>query len=498
MSLWLRALAILSPEAAIKRANALALLSGRRNYDGARGGFRAESLTGKKGTANAMISRSLSDLTARAHDLVRNTPEAARAVEIFASHAVGSGITVKWDTGRDADDRRVSALFQQWSESADVEGVLDFAGLQKLAVMSMFEGGDCLLRMVDRPLSSGFNQPVPLKLQLIEGERIDSSRDAVTLDRIVRLGVEVDDWGRRLAYFVVRDPDRVLSSGVLGDVMRLDARDTCHLYRPLRPGQIRGVTSFAPIMLAQRDQADLIEALTMKARTEALFSVAVESAEGNGVNLAGETNDKDHLGRKIEEMTPGMVHTLSPGDKIHTISPTGTLESEPLMIANWMRIAAGLGLTYDQLTGDLRQANYSSLRAGKIEFRRMIEQFQWLNLVPMVMRRVTRRFVERAVLSGALPARNHDWPCDFVMPSNEPIDPRKDLEADILAVRAGRMSPQEFIGGWGRDWRAVIKEHQEFAKLMDETGLVLDIDPRQTTQTGASQGAARAEQTAAA
>jgi capsid protein len=36
--------------------------------------------------------------------------------------------------------------------------------------------------------------------------------------------------------------------------------------------------------------------------------------------------------------------------------------------------AVGTGLTYDQVAGDLTQANYSSLRAGKIEFRRLCEQ----------------------------------------------------------------------------------------------------------------------------
>ena len=38
--------------------------------------------------------------------------------------------------------------------------------------------------------------------------------------------------------------------------------------------------------------------------------------------------------------------------------------------------AVGTGLTYDQVAGDLTAANYSSLRAGKIEFRRLCEQVQ--------------------------------------------------------------------------------------------------------------------------
>jgi capsid protein len=36
-------------------------------------------------------------------------------------------------------------------------------------------------------------------------------------------------------------------------------------------------------------------------------------------------------------------------------------------------VAQGFGLTYDLLTGDLRQANYSSLRAGRLAFKRRLE-----------------------------------------------------------------------------------------------------------------------------
>jgi capsid protein len=40
-------------------------------------------------------------------------------------------------------------------------------------------------------------------------------------------------------------------------------------------------------------------------------------------------------------------------------------------------LAAGVGLTYELLTGDLSQVNYSSIRAGLIEFRRRMEALQW-------------------------------------------------------------------------------------------------------------------------
>jgi len=154
-----------------------------------------------------------------------------------------------------------------------------------------------------------------------------------------------------------------------------------------------------------------------------------------------------------------------------------------------MGVASGAMVTYDQLTGDLRQANYSSLRAGKIEFRRLVEQLQWLCVVPMMMRPICDRFLLRAVQLGVLRERREGFAYDFVMPAVEPIDPKKDLEADILAVRSGRLSPQEFIAGWGRDWREVVDDTAAFLKIADELGLVLDIDPRKVSAGGQMQPA---------
>jgi capsid protein len=147
----------------------------------------------------------------------------------------------------------------------------------------------------------------------------------------------------------------------------------------------------------------------------------------------------------------------------------------------------------------LRQANYSSLRAGKIEFRRLIEQLQWLTIIPQCHKRIAEGWVQRAVLEGVLPPRRDGYRWTFVTPANEPIDPKKDLEADVMAVRAGRMSPQEFIASWGRDWREVVGSFSSFLAEVDAAGLVFDIDPRRTSQSGnlhgdeASSGDADAE-----
>lgn len=474
----------------MRRAQALHAL---RYYDGARRSPRANSLASRPGSANTALQTELARLTARAHDLVRNTPEAARTIEVLSSLIVGTGINVSFNTGNDLRDKQVSDLWARWCKTADVEGVLGFEGLQKLAVGAMFEGGDTLTRMLDvvPPARGERGYGLPsLRLQVLEGEQLDPSRDrlsAAVSDRRVRFGVEVDRWNRRHAFHVTADGDgdRLLLDTT---TQRLPGADVCHLFRPLRPGQLRGVTVFAPVLLTARDHADLIEALTMKARMEACFGLGVETPDAGRMTLApSDPNERTPDGKRIEDMHPGMVLYLQPGEKLTSVAPTGGLAAEPILLTNLMRFAAGVNLAYDQVTGDLRQANYSSLKAGDRFVRRFVEQFQWLNLVPMLMDRVVERWLDRAIMGGLLPDRQEGYAYDYVMPAREPIDPKKDLEADILAVRSGRMSPQEFIGEWGRDWRKVVANLSEFLAEIDRRKVVLDIDPRRTTQTGASQ-----------
>ena len=221
-----------------------------------------------------------------------------------------------------------------------------------------------------------------------------------------------------------------------------------------------------------------MEAAIVQQRTQASFAGFIKRQPGGNMTLA--SKDDASTGQKITEIRPGQIQDIGDADIVFA-NPSSTSAFGEAYMAGLMAMAAGAGLTYDQLTGDLRQANYSSLRAGKIEFRRLIEQIQWHVIVPMFCRRVDRRFEEMALMSGLLRNRRGGYRVSHVMPAVEPIDPKKDLEADILAVRSGRMSPQEFISGWGRDWRKVVKDFDAFFKFCDANGLqdlMFDLDPR--------------------
>lgn len=486
MALVSKALAFFAPNYALRRASARrAIMEMEKRYEGASAGRRGGSFGSMLSTsANNEIGSKLNILRARSREMVRDHWAFQRILTVITSHAVGTGINIVPDNGSDRIDNQCALLLEEWMEQADVTGEMSFHALTSLALRGMLESGESPVRMLDMKSDNG--RRIPFALQLCESDIIDSSRDSV-LSRSgqahSRLGVELGPLGQRLGYWMFPDhPGEMMGS--MASTLQPHA-DTIHLMQPQRAGQVRGIPIFSSILMPARDLADLVDAVVMKAKIEACFSVFVKKAGDVSPFFDQQTTEND---QRYTELSPGMVTELRTGEDVSFADPSSSNGSfKDINNSMLYAMAAGAGITFDQLTGDLSSANYSSLRAGKIEFRRIIEQMQWHTIIPRFHQRVMARFTDRAILVGALRTRSEPYRWDYVTPANEPIDPLKDLEADVLAVRSGRLGPQEFIGAWGRDWKKVMKDHQAFFKLMDDLGVVLDIDPRKINKSGSTQ-----------
>ncbi len=483
-----RIIAVISPERGLKRVAARQMLeSHERAYAAARGGRRNKAWSGRSTSANAEIATSMRELRNRSREFVRDSWAGQRILDVLVSHAIGTGIMSTPNTGSDRTDKRAKLVLEEWAENADIEEVLDWPGQQALAVRSMVEGGDSVLRFVDIKMSEA-GRTVPFRLQGLEADQIDTSRDSlVNRDdgQNVRLGVALGDWGRRRGLYLHRHHPGEFSAAPESSAL-VAWQDLAHVYRPLRFGQVRGIPWLAPVLLTGREMQDIVEATLVKMRTEASFAGFLRRPSGGRSPFATTKGGADE---KITKIEPGMIADIGDAEIQFANPSSNTAFGEPYMAAA-MAMAAGAGITYDQLTGDLRQANYSSLRAGKIEFRRLVEQLQWTVIVPRLLGPVMRRVIDRAILAGRLPDRREGYPLDHIMPGVEPIDPKKDLEADILAVRAGRLSPQEFTAAWGRDWRKVVEDTAAFFEFLDKQrggeGLALDIDGRRPMKGAAN------------
>jgi lambda family phage portal protein len=466
--------------------NALAALAGRSaSYAAARQPRGRAPWHPPRGGPNAAISGAAQAIAARARDAVRNNAYAARIVDLWAANLVGTGITTRWD------DPVHAALWRTWASSTDCDndGMTDWAGIQALAVRSMVEAGEALIWMRRVPRTD--ENPVGLRLQVLEGDRLDWSYSTPLLDGgAVTQGVETDANGRPVAYHLVPHLDDWPGLRRINvDRVRVPASDVIHLFRRRRPGQMRDVSWLAPILWTLRDLAEYDQALIRKAYVEACLALVVTG--GDEEPITGDVQSSsltDGQGNPVEAIEPQAI-LYGRGDRqVETIAPTGGGSHAGFAARSLEAAAVGSGLTYDQVSGDLTRANYSSLRAGKIEFRRLLEQVQYTLLIPLLVGRVARRFH----LQGAATGR---WALDMppvvhTPPAPEMVDPLKDTLALIRQVRAGFIPQQEAVAQFGYDFFANMRAIVGANEAADDAGVILDTDPRRTALGGGAQDAA--------
>lgn len=484
---WMdRAVATVAPRAAVRRLaarQAFEQLAAARAYDGAAVGRRTDGWRTSAGSADAEISSAGPRLRDRMRDLVRNNPHAAKAVSVLVNNIVGSGIRPRAATGADAADKAVDALWDEWSSVCDADGIGDYNALTTLAVREMVEAGDIFVRRRTRRRGDGL--PVPLQVQLYEADHLDEAKIGVTPDggRIVR-GIEFDAIGGRRAYWLFPDhPGDVgipLSRSLVS--VRVPADGVAHLYERQRV-QSRGVPWGSPVMRALRDLDDWTNAELVRKKTEACLVGIVFGADEVEQGVAPTIVDAD--GKLIEQFEPGLIAYARNGKDIKFNQPATTAGVSEWLRAQLHIIAAGFRMPYELLTGDLSQVNYSSIRAGLVEFRRMIDALQWQVVIPGFCQPIWDWFTEAAWAAGLVTTPN--IAVEWAPPRFDAVDPLKDAQADLLMLRMGTMTLPQAIArqGWNPD--AVLAEIAATNAKLDALGLKLDSDPRAMTKTGTIQ-----------
>ena len=488
MNILDKAIGYLSPESGLKRVRsrtAMQLFSQhegfhkRRSYDGAKKGRRTSDWLTLSTSANAETLYVLEDLRNRARDLVRNNPYADKAVRSYASNLVGTGIIPRLK--KDKKSPNLAPLWKKFAKKCDFDEDTDFYGLQSLAARALFESGECLI--VRKNVPSSYNLDIPLQIQVLEPDFLDGKKNQNVLDNggYIIQGIEFNQAGKKVAYWMFdRHPGDM---GKCSASKRIEAKWVIHLFEKKRPGQVHGVTSFASAMLRMKDLADYDDAELFSKKIQACFTGFVTTMDGEPGMVETENDAKS--GERSEKFDPGTMTYLKPGEDIKFGTPEVSNTYPAYMRVVLHAIAAGLGLTYELLTGDLSQANYSSIRAGLIEFRRYMEAIRWQIMVPKMCEGVRDWFIEAAIASGKLP--DADYSTEWTPPRFESVDPVKDFTALLIAVRGGFMSLPQAIGSQGEDTETILNEIAETNKMLDALGIVLDSDPRNVAKTGVSQ-----------
>ncbi|MBI2603241.1 MAG: phage portal protein [Deltaproteobacteria bacterium] len=443
---WLdRSIAFFAPRYAYRRANA------RRWYEAA---SNAERLRDWKPVGDAKSSYLSKTIRERARDLYRNNPYAHRAVNTFASYAVGKGITPHAFVQRGLKSKAHEEFLKQWADTSlcDANNRHTLYGLQSIATQHLVRDGEVFLQRVMA------DDLLPLKLRMLDPDFLDTNRTERGQNRDVIQGVEYDNQGIVTAYyFFERNPNE--QSYSVPKSKRIPASDIIHLFRTDFAGQTRGISWLAPIMVRMRDLDEYEDAHIVRQKIAAMFVGVIRDLE---------PLDIEETEKALRKMEPGSWFPAPPGKTVEFSNPPSVEGFGEYIEHSKYTIATGLGIPYMILSSDFSKANYSNARMAMLNFYKLIEQVQNHILIPQFCDRVFQWFLEACELRGL---RGDGVRCLWVPPKKDIVDPLKDYQAYKIGVEENFISHASVVRELGDDPDSTYQEIANVKKQLKKLGI---------------------------
>jgi lambda family phage portal protein len=493
VSWWDRFLIGVAPEYGLRRVRARAsaqLMA--RHFEAAQGGRRTSGWSRTSSDANVANGPALTALRELSRDLRRNNGWAKRGVQVIANNTVGWGIRPKASGGTAAQNKQALAAWHAWARetACDFDGRMNFYGLQHLAMETIVESGEVLI--VRQPAATVDGLAIPLRLQVLEPDYLDTSRNGIAVaggGQIID-GVEFDQQGRRVAYWLFTSHpggQRLMTTKF--ESVRTPADRVLHVYQVERAGQVRGVPWLSSAITRIKDLDDFEDAELMQQKVAACFGAFVTDMDGGAGGLGQPGTDTD--GQRIDHLEPGHIEYLPPGKSVTFAQPPRTQDSA-FTTRVLRRVAVSLSVPYEELSGDYSQVNYSSARMARIAHWASVEGWREHMLIPQLCAGVWRWAMQLAKEIGG-------WPtvptAEWSSPPMPILEPDKEGLAFQRLVRIGAMTWPQMIRELGQDPTAQLEEIELLNKELDDRGIVLDCDPRHTTAGGQQQGAVAGKST---
>lgn len=474
----------------------------KRQYTGAQGGRLLSDWVASSTSQDAETRMALRPLRNRARDLGRNNDYVVNALRTIQNNVVGQGVKLQAQVTRPRGpgagkmdavaNAAIETAWRKWSraDSCHTAGVMCFSEIERVLIRSVAESGEVFVRMVRQSFG---RSPVPLALEVIEADYLDENYNG-THDNgnQIRMGVEVDKWYRPVAYWFFQNHPGDYQYNQAGGIRprtRVPASEIIHLFRSDRPGQTRGLPWFSSAMTRLRHMTGYEEAEVIAARASAcqmgFITTPDPEFEGEGV-VDGE---------RVSAFEPGKISTLAPGESFTSFNPSrpsGLLD--PFMRYMLRGVAAGVGVSYEALSRDYSQSNYSSSRLALLDDRDTWRALQsWM--IDSFHQRVMEAFLEMASLSNTLNLPGYEMDRDryenvrWIPRGWAWIDPAKEIAAYKTAVRSGFMTLTDVVAQNGGDFEELAYARARENDLCDQLDLVFDTDPELVTEQGQAQPA---------
>ena len=416
---------------------------------------------------------------ARARDLERNSDIAKSVVHAFKRNVVGSGFKLQARTAKTKFNADIELAWRRWTKArnCDVTGQQSFNQLLRMAVERKKVDGGILFKKCYTP--GGL---VPFKLQALEVDELDTSQYTPKnpANKIIN-GIEYDAYNKPVGYWIRRYS---LDGYQIIEPEYVEAKDIIFYFQKSRPSQVREMSDMAPTLTRIRDVNEFVKAISIKERIAACLSAFITKTSstptggmGRGLGAPPAAPKHSYEGKRI---TPGMIMELNEGENVTSVNPPGSgSESAAYLKIQQGLIASGQGISYEALTRDMSQTNYSSARQSLIEDQLIFDEEIEL-LTEKIMDEVYETFVMSAVLSGVVSAPAAFWnklddylQHEWVASPKSWIDPSKEANANMVALKTGQKTFKAICAENGRDYEDVLDEIAQTKAYAEKLGLNL-------------------------
>ena len=121
--------------------------------------------------------------------LFAKIPFASNILDTIVANCVGTGIKPQLKTKDQNLKNELQTLWLKWTDDADFSDVSDFYGIQTIVLRSVIEGGECFVKFCINKSAT-----VPLQLQVLESEHLDSSKNyELSSGNVIKSGIEFNN-----------------------------------------------------------------------------------------------------------------------------------------------------------------------------------------------------------------------------------------------------------------------------------------------------------------
>jgi lambda family phage portal protein len=453
---------------------------------------------------NLILYRELDKMRARSRWLLRNNPHAMGMMNAYISHIIGTGLTLQCRVARmiqakdpegnpiletvemEAWNDYVEAKFNEWAEFADARSTEllpeSFIDDQELFLRRLIEDGEVFVFIGTDTSLPG----VPLRLMFIEPDSLDLSITESN-GNPVTMGVELDKRTYRpIAYHISQGTTQAGMYNGLGKTLRIPANSLLHVFKRLRPKQVRGIPHLAVVMQKFFDLDEWTDAELLGNKIAACFGVIVElpNADGTPGALGEEDSSKvtDANNNPMSTIEPGIIGYMPEGGKVNVVSPQKPGATfEMFAKYNLKAIGAGTlgGISYPAMTRDTSGQTFAGGRLAQNLDYQAFKPFQEF-VARKFFSPIYRRWLAMAVLDGTIIAPGYFdnpkfWESHEIMPSgwSRGVNPLQEVNASIASMAAGITTLADETAYGGRDWKRQLRMAGKIKRMADHEGLTL-------------------------